>query len=334
MPSRPIAFARSVIMVFLHALHTLFARWEDHVAVFSCFIAWLIPPWLVARLMSWTCMAIGIITIGAAVPVMSYVTYERTMTDVDTNDFGQKAKGSLDYALGLAAASAMVAAVFAIISGACECIPPIPVLWCINLGSSAASSLAALLSFAFFAGANGLVVLSLVKANDFTLVFWAVLAFLVLLITLLNAVFIVATMLPGLKLVAFFVAQVLFALTLAIFYFDEIMDDYYYSSGRALPGEPWAVPIRLVLIYFLAMCGTIALATAICSLNELVHVIPGVGFLVDILGLSLMGAEFGAATAGIRALPTPSPRAFSVEDGFSPNSKVAYLKEPPDSQVF
>mmetsp|Transcript_3887 Transcript_3887/g.12044 ORF Transcript_3887/g.12044 Transcript_3887/m.12044 type:complete len:172 (-) Transcript_3887:1645-2160(-) len=130
MPSRPIAFARSVIMVFLHALHTLFARWEDHVAVFSCFIAWLIPPWLVARLMSWTCMAIGIITIGAAVPVMSYVTYERTMTDVDTNDFGQKAKGSLDYALGLAAASAMVAAVFAIISGACECIPPIPVLWC------------------------------------------------------------------------------------------------------------------------------------------------------------------------------------------------------------
>ena len=128
--------------------------------------------------------------------------------------------------------------------------------------------------------------------------------------------------------------QVLFALTLAIFYFDEIMDDYYYSSGRALPGEPWAVPIRLVLIYFLAMCGTIALATAICSLNELVHVIPGVGFLVDILGLSLMGAEFGAATAGIRALPTPSPRAFSVEDGFSPNSKVAYLKEPPDSQVF
>mmetsp|Transcript_23236 Transcript_23236/g.63869 ORF Transcript_23236/g.63869 Transcript_23236/m.63869 type:complete len:258 (+) Transcript_23236:1328-2101(+) len=210
MPSRPIAFARSVIMVFLHALHTLFARWEDHVAVFSCFIAWLIPPWLVARLMSWTCMAIGIITIGAAVPVMSYVTYERTMTDVDTNDFGQKAKGSLDYALGLAAASAMVAAVFAIISGACECIPPIPVLWCINLGSSAASSLAALLSFAFFAGANGLVVLSLVKANDFTLVFWAVLAFLVLLITLLNAVFIVATMLPGLKLVAFFVAQARF----------------------------------------------------------------------------------------------------------------------------
>ena len=81
---------------------------------------------------------------------------------------------------------------------------------CINLGSSAASSLAALLSFAFFAGANGLVVLSLVKANDFTLVFWAVLAFLVLLITLLNAVFIVATMLPGLKLVAFFVAQARF----------------------------------------------------------------------------------------------------------------------------
>ena len=84
MPSRPIAFARSVIMVFLHALHTLFARWEDHVAVFSCFIAWLIPPWLVARLMSWTCMAIGIITIGAAVPVMRCAT---TLRQTHTWDF-------------------------------------------------------------------------------------------------------------------------------------------------------------------------------------------------------------------------------------------------------
>jgi len=48
----------------------------------------------------------------------------------------------------------------------------------------------------------------LFQANNATLALWALICGLVLLMVLLNAIFIVTTMLPGLKLAAFWVAQV------------------------------------------------------------------------------------------------------------------------------
>ena len=188
--------------------------------------------------------AIGIFTTSVVVPTLVIELNNRIATDLkdggcyaslscDQPFEGEKAaKAGFDTLLGVAASVATAAAAFAITGGGCECVPPIPVLWCINMGSSAAAGFCALMAFILFGMAEFFTLLSLVKArrrgrawahplpasatdapppglqaNDLTLVASLIIAFFLLLKILLDSVYVLTTMLPGLKLVAFFVGQ-------------------------------------------------------------------------------------------------------------------------------
>ena len=85
--------------------------------------------------------------------------------------------------------------------------------------------------------------------------------------------------------------QVIFAVTLAIFYFDEIVDNYWfkthgnYDLQDYVPGlntfsddgQPWAIPVRISLIFFFSTAATISFCSFAQCANELVHTIPGLG---------------------------------------------------------
>lgn len=121
--------------------------------------------------------AIGIFTTSVVVPTLVIELNNRIATDLkdggcyaslscDQPFEGEKAaKAGFDTLLGVAASVATAAAAFAITGGGCECVPPIPVLWCINMGSSAAAGFCALMAFILFGMAEFFTLLSLVKAR-------------------------------------------------------------------------------------------------------------------------------------------------------------------------
>lgn len=337
-------YAQCVIIFFLHAIHTFAARWELMCTAASCFVGAMVPAWLNARLLSWSNMAIGIFTTSVVVPTLVIELNNRIATDLkdggcyaslscDQPFEGEKAaKAGFDTLLGVAASVATAAAAFAITGGGCECVPPIPVLWCINMGSSAAAGFCALMAFILFGMAEFFTLLSLVKANDLTLVASLIIAFFLLLKILLDSVYVLTTMLPGLKLVAFFVGQVIFAVTLAIFYFDEIVDNYWfkthgnYDLQDYVPGlntfsddgQPWAIPVRISLIFFFSTAATISFCSFAQCANELVHTIPGLGCLIDALGLGVVGAVAVTGATGRGGVDfaaySTNARAVTAED--------------------
>lgn len=200
------------------------------------------------------------------------------------------------------------------------------------MGSSAAAGFCALMAFILFGMAEFFTLLSLVKANDLTLVASLIIAFFLLLKILLDSVYVLTTMLPGLKLVAFFVGQVIFAVTLAIFYFDEIVDNYWfkthgnYDLQDYVPGlntfsddgQPWAIPVRISLIFFFSTAATISFCSFAQCANELVHTIPGLGCLIDALGLGVVGAVAVTGATGRGGVDfaaySTNARAVTAED--------------------
>ncbi|EOD11646.1 hypothetical protein EMIHUDRAFT_357755, partial [Emiliania huxleyi CCMP1516] len=129
---------------------------------------------------------------------------------------------------------------------------------------------------------------------------------------------------------------VIFAVTLAIFYFDEIVDNYWfkthgnYDLQDYVPGlntfsddgQPWAIPVRISLIFFFSTAATISFCSFAQCANELLFSPrprgAAAGCLIDALGLGVVGAVAVTGATGRGGVDfaaySTNARAVTAED--------------------